>query len=258
MGERVLLNRARIAIAISSSARQKSHGLLWLLALREILTRLGWVWLQPYKMPGWTCYLSNGNGRFIWESMGFDREWWSARIASRSEITSIVTHLTKPGCNTNGLSEDEINQLATENLIKILQDSVIYGSTTEKGFIVGKIPAVCFWDTPLYGLIQNVEHESQRRKANPKERYRYCGVGLAFPKLYVFSKGVRPVLYEQTEVAKKILPESDYWRIVNFNISGDNTNFVDWTHEREWRLPNKSESERNLAYVLLYNKSCWN
>lgn len=189
--------------------------------------------------------------------MSYDWEQWLSRIANRSDLTGRATHLTKPSCDTKGLSEDEINQLATENLINILKDGVIYGSTTEKGFIVGETPAVCFQDAPFYSLVQNVEYELQRRRANPNERYRYCGVGLAFRKHYIFSKGGRPVFYEQTELAKKLLPEHEYWRIVNFKLLIEN-NPIDWTHEREWRLPNELKFELNSAHILLYDKKvCW-
>jgi len=65
------------------------------------------------------------------------------------------------------------------------------------------------------------------------------------------------VFYEQKEAAKKLLPETEHWRIVRFeldrrepfveNFWGDDreptilhdleTTIIDWTHEREWRSP---------------------
>ena len=189
--------------------------------------------------------------------MAYKKEDWLSRITNRSDITSLLTHLTKPTSDTKGLSEDEINKLATENLIKILQDGVIYGSTTEKGFIVGQTPAVCFQDVPIYGLIENIEHELQRRRNNPNERYRYCGVGLGFNKRYIFKLGGRPVIYEKTETAKKILPKDEYWRVVNFDIDLSKNFLIDWTHEREWRLPNEFRFKPFETHVLLYNKICW-
>jgi hypothetical protein len=169
----------------------------------------------------------------------------------------MVTHLTKPAVDASGLTEEASNLLATENLITILKEGVLRGSTTEKGFIVGNMPAVCFQDAPLYGLIQNVQHEYQRREKNPRERYRYCGVGLAFSKWYVFTNGGRPVLYEQTETSKNILPPSEYWRIVNFSIRIGGDEVIDWTHEREWRVPRALQFERKFAHVVLYDKPCW-
>jgi hypothetical protein len=189
--------------------------------------------------------------------MGYNSQQWFSRIANRSDITSGVTHLTKPSRNIEQLTdEDEINKLATENLIQILKDRVIRGSTTKTGFIVGETPAVCFQDVPFYSLIQNIEHERQRRSANSNERYRYCGVGLVFKKPYIFSRGGRPVFYEQTKIAKKLLPEDQYWRIVNFDIS-DANEIIDWTHEREWRLPKELKFELKKTHILLYNTICW-
>lgn len=189
--------------------------------------------------------------------MSYQKDDWLARIISRSDITSVVSHLTKPTCDTKGLTEDKINELATENLIKILQDGVIHGSTAEKGFIVGQIPAVCFQDVPIYSLIQNVEHELQRRRNNPNERYRYCGVGLAFNKRFIFKLGGRPVIYEKTEIGKKLLQKNEYWRLVNFDIDFGKENLIDWTHEREWRLPNQLEFQPKHVHILLYDKDCW-
>jgi hypothetical protein len=189
--------------------------------------------------------------------MVYKKEDWLSRITNRSDLTSVLTHLTKPICDTKGLSEDKINELATKNLIKILHEGEIKGSTTEKGFIKGSIPAVCFQDVPIYGLVQNVEHELQRRRNNPNERYRYCGVGMAFNKRYIFERGGRPVIYEQTKIAEEILPEKEYWRIVNLDIGMGKEHLIDWTHEREWRLPNKLEFIPQAAHILLYDKICW-
>jgi hypothetical protein len=187
----------------------------------------------------------------------YDYKQWKDRIASRSDITGMVTHLTKPPGDTTGMSEEEIDVLAVRNLIKILEDSVIFGSTTDSGFIVGRTPAVCFQEAPLYGLVQNVEHEYRRRTENPAERRRYCGIGLAFSKWYVFTHGGRPVLYEQTSVAKRILPETEYWRIVNIDLTIGGDACIDWTHEREWRLPGDFNFTRKFAHVVLHDARCW-
>jgi hypothetical protein len=189
--------------------------------------------------------------------MAFDYKQWKARIADRSDITGMVTHLTKPSVEIGLKDESEINRYATANLIKILQDGQLIGSTTDRGFIVGKTPAVCFQDAPLYGLIQNVEHEYRRRQENPREKIRYCGVGLAFSKWYVFTRGGRPVMYEKTSYAKEMLPESEHWRIVNLSLEMNSSICIDWTHEREWRVPQEFRFDVGYAHVLLYDKQCW-
>ncbi|SIO34381.1 hypothetical protein SAMN05444166_3945 [Singulisphaera sp. GP187] len=193
--------------------------------------------------------------------MSYDYEQWKARVASRADITGMLTHLTKPApdVETKGMDDSKIAVSATANLIKILKEARIKGSTTDKGFIIGKRPAVCFQELPHSGLIQNVEHESLRRKQNPDERIRYCGVGLCFSKAYIYRKGGRPVIYDKTSMLKRVLPSTDHWRIVNFDLSNDK-NIIDWTHEREWRLPDDLTFMLNTPsrpHIVLYDKACW-
>ena len=57
---------------------------------------------------------------------------------------------------------------------------------------------------------------------------------MLFDKQRAFSKGARPVIYDKTVDAKQYLPSSEWWRIVNLNLD-DESNVIDWTHEREWR-----------------------
>ena len=51
---------------------------------------------------------------------------------------------------------------------------------------------------------------------------------------------LRPVIYDDPNIAKQYLKSNEYWRIVNLNLSNDN-NFIDWSHEREWRLDGSLE-----------------
>jgi len=121
--------------------------------------------------------------------------------------------------------------------LKILLDKKLIGSksTTDKGFICGSTRAVCFQDTPLYSISKNVFYEQKINK-QAKSKLRYRAVGVAFPKDYLFKRNARPVIYEKTDTAKQFLPNKDWWRIVPLDLSNENA-FIDWTHEREWRLP---------------------
>jgi hypothetical protein len=58
------------------------------------------------------------------------------------------------------------------------------------------------------------------------------------------------VIYEATETAKQFLPPTQWWRIVRFDLSDPN-NMVDWTHEREWRVPNNFAFDIDQASVLV-------
>ena len=179
------------------------------------------------------------------------------RISKRTDITGMLVHLTKPNESYfNSIDEEKINLRAVDILISILEDSIIEGSTTESGFIVGENPAVCFQGVPLSSITQNIKYEQEKREEGLK-KIRYCGIGLAFNKCYVFDNGGRPVFYEQTEKAKNILPEEEHWRIVNTNLPISGPNIIDWTHEREWRIPGNFEFKRKWAHVILYDKMCW-
>jgi hypothetical protein len=132
-------------------------------------------------------------------------------------------------------------------LFKILEEGVIQGSGKD-GFIVGSTPAACFQDAPLSAICQNCWYEQKYREDNPESKLRYSPVGFLVEKTEVYRQGGRPVIYDKTAKAKEYLPESDYWRIVNFDLDIDH-DIIDWTHEREWRVPN--HFELNLAKTVL-------
>lgn len=188
--------------------------------------------------------------------MSFDYKAWQERISSRQDITGMLTHLTKPVTYNNEMSEKEINLGAVEILVKILSEGVIKGSETSKGFIIGNRRAVCFQDAPFNGIIQNVQHEVHRRNKGDDSKIRYCGVGLAFSKFYVFERGGRPVIYEETNVAKQFLAEEEHWRIVNCRLR-TKLPIIDWTHEREWSCPDKLDIVLPMAHVVLYDKDTY-
>ena len=80
---------------------------------------------------------------------------------------------------------------------------------------------------------------------------------MAFGKFYIFDNHGRPVFYEETDKAKQLLPEQEHWRIVNLQLYPRNPKIVDWTHEREWRLPGDFEFRYDYTHVVLYDKACW-
>ncbi|MGE6364489.1 DUF2971 domain-containing protein [Bacillus paramycoides] len=163
--------------------------------------------------------------------MGYDSEKWAKRILYRTDLSGFLYHLTKDEIDVNG----NTIRSALDRLLKIIGERKINGSSTESGFIIGDRKAVCFQDAPINGIVQNVVHE-HTFKAELGGKVRYVGFGLAFSKSYIYRLGGRPVLYEKKEIAKTILPRQEWWRIVDFDMSRDDS-IVDWTHEREWRLP---------------------
>lgn len=168
-----------------------------------------------------------------------NRKEWRKRFKYRMDLSSRITHLTK------GKDEDE----AFDNLINILGEKRIKGSTTKSGFICGEIPAVCLQDAPLSAIAENLQYEEKLRKEE-NQKIRYLGFGIRFQKDFIYRKGGSPVIYDDTDEAKKYLSENEWWRIVKLDLSNsDNT--VDWTHEREWRVPKEIIFEYSQCEVIL-------
>lgn len=178
--------------------------------------------------------------------MGYTEQAWKSRIAQRSDVTTGLVHLTR----------DSANLKALDVLLKILKERRLIGSAPEAGFIVGKRRAVCFQEAPMYSLAQNIYTEQVYREVNKSAKVRYLGFGLHFSKHFIFERGGRPVIYERTSIAKSFLPKSEWWRIVNFDLS-DPKAIIDWTHEREWRVPDDLEFSLSDVTVVLPNSASY-
>jgi len=170
--------------------------------------------------------------------MAYTKKIWEKRHRNRSDISTYITHLTKESGNLDGF----------QVLRKILTEKKIIGSN-QNGFIIGESRAVCFQDIPLYGVCQNTFHE-QVNRAELGGTLRYRPLGITFPKEYLFNKGARPVIYEQKNKAKEILPAEEWWRIVNYDLSDQNS-IIDWTHEREWRIKDDFDFDLNQAIIIM-------
>ncbi|PEI55328.1 terminase [Bacillus toyonensis] len=175
--------------------------------------------------------------------MGYTREQWEERSSHRTDLSAFLVHLTK------GIYDENGGQLKTASQVlgEILTSKKLLGSTTQSGYIIGDNKAVCFQDMPLHSVCQNILFEQERTK--DRSQMRYTAVGIAFPKAYVYAKGGRPVMYEKKEIAKNLLPRDEWWRIVNLNLD-DKENFIDWTHEREWRVKGDFQFDLKSAVVL--------
>lgn len=164
---------------------------------------------------------------------------WRKRFKYRGDLSSRVAHLTK------GTNMDE----AFYNLMNILKKKKIYGSSKKSGFVCGEIPAVCLQEAPLAAIAENLQYEEMLRQDNGG-KIRYLGFGIRFQKTFIYKNGGRPVIYDKTDAAKKYLPESEYWRIVRLDLSNGDY-IVDWTHEREWRVPNSLNFKYRDCEIIL-------
>lgn len=174
--------------------------------------------------------------------MPYDEKTWKRRYAERSDLSTGIVHLTR----------DTESKKLVQVLFEIVSTGKIVGSTTQSGFIIGATPAVCFQDAPLHGICQNVFYEQKYQESNAGAKVRYRAAGLLLPKRYAYEKGARPVIYDKTSSAKQYVQSDQWWRIVNFDLSNENS-IVDWTHEREWRAPGDFEFDIKEATLLFVN-----
>ncbi|WP_394202144.1 hypothetical protein [Shewanella waksmanii] len=174
--------------------------------------------------------------------MSYTTKHWRKRYSQRTDLTTGLVHLTR--------AEDD--NAMVKLIYKILSEKKLIGSTTTGGFIVGNDSAVCFQDTPLNAICQNVWFEQKYREVNPKAKRRYSSCGFMFAKTDIYCQGGRPVIYDKTVDAKAYLAESEWWRIVNLDLSNPN-NIIDWTHEREWRLKGDHHFELEQITLILSN-----
>ncbi|HEX7517301.1 MAG TPA: hypothetical protein VF345_08460 [Chthoniobacterales bacterium] len=131
----------------------------------------------------------------------------------RSDLAKHLIHFTK------GHDRED----AYQTLKHILQQRRLMASTRN---VPGAMPCICFSEAPLASL----EHGL----INDTGFTRYAPFGLLFSKSYVFARGGRPVIY-QPDAEFSFLPNALRWRHVRFDLSGGAP--VDFTWEREWRLP---------------------
>ena len=62
----------------------------------------------------------------------------------------------------------------------------------------------------------------------------------------------QPVIYDETNRAKEYLPENEWWRIVKLDLS-NKEHIIDWTHEREWRVPGELCFEYSQCEIIVPN-----
>ncbi|MGH7839354.1 MAG: hypothetical protein ACREQC_16220 [Candidatus Binataceae bacterium] len=133
--------------------------------------------------------------------------------APKPPAAAVLTHFTRASRAGDAL----------DNLVTILRDGVIVGSSR---MVSGKKRAVCLFDVPIAELSRLLTRANRRR---------YQPFGLALDKRYAFARGARPVIYIPLAEARAILAGEELWRVVAIDLG--RTPAVDWTFEREWRVP---------------------
>lgn len=128
---------------------------------------------------------------------------------------------------------------AIDNLIAILEHQTIRGG---RRMVRGGVSAVCLFDVALSDL---------RAILVRKNRRRYEPYGIAIDRRYAFTRGARPVIYLPWREAKEIVAPREHWRVVSIEL--ERKPAVDWTHEREWRVPGDLPLDPRTSAALVEN-----
>jgi len=134
-------------------------------------------------------------------------------MARRFDISDKLIHFTR------GERADD----AFVRLRSIIRDGRILGSNR---MIRGGYRCVCFTEAPLAAFAEDFISQFPFT--------RYSQFGLMFEKRWVYERGGRPAIYQPDDDFCR-LPEELRWRHVRFEPVADPV--VDFTWEREWRIP---------------------
>jgi hypothetical protein len=164
----------------------------------------------------------------------------------RPDFNQALVHLTRERVERASPPQPGVARVVPpfDVLKDIISSGILRGSGNE-GFVKGTRRAVCLSEIPL-----SVVHYFANAPSEENEKGKYRFYGLAFSKRTIFNAGGRPVIYLPDREGEWI-PEDQKWRHVRYEFGS-----VDWTHEREWRLPD----DLNLitipgCYALVWSHS---
>lgn len=168
---------------------------------------------------------------------------------SRPDISSYLAHFTsnkfpKGYKDIHNPTNPYMRVPAIKRLENILKDKKILASILPW---TGALKAVCLTECPWTSL---VEHTKQ-----------YSPYGVGFTKEFIFAKGgapayyVRPDYFRQQEWSNDAMTfVTPFWPEYATKEQKEKTKFkkCDYTHEREWRVPNDLEFDySDIAFVIL-------
>src|SRR6202007_1676602 len=128
---------------------------------------------------------------------------------------------------------------ALDNLVTILRDGVIRGSTR---MVREGHAAVCLFDVPIRDLRVLLDRRNRRR---------YEPFGIAIEKRYAFRAGARPVIYVPARAAESLPARGERGRVVALELERDAP--IDWSYEHEWRLAGDLALPAGRAVALVEN-----
>jgi len=159
-------------------------------------------------------------------------------LNSRPDPTPFLFHMKRSTSSNDGY-------LAYDNLLNILKEGVIWGSSNKKGFTKGPNRATCFMDVPFASL----KYILAPNRAEP-QKPRYEPYGIMLRKFYTYDTGCRAVLYMSDEELKSLrIRQEELWRVVRFEVA--NENWISWIHKREWRSKGDFKLPIKILSVLV-------
>jgi hypothetical protein len=137
---------------------------------------------------------------------------------------AMLTHFTRAAKTSSAL----------DNLVAILRDGVIRGSTrmVREGRAV-----VCLFDVPVRDL---------RVLLDPRNRRRYEPFGIAIDKRYAFRAGARPVIYMPWREAENLLAPGERWRVVTLELERK-TLLCRSAVRLRWSIPGATPTKSTIA-----------
>ena len=159
----------------------------------------------------------------------------------RPDFSNALIHFTKARIEFDYEQNKPKPPVPAFSVLKeILATGMVRGG---QGFVKGNRRAVCFSEIPLSAMHYFAKAPSE---AGGTKRYEFYGVVLS--KKTVFEAGGRPVIYLPDKEGQWI-PQDEKWRHVRFEYGS-----VDWTHEREWRLPGDLDLRKVPGlYVIVWS-----
>lgn len=157
--------------------------------------------------------------------MGIFRDDWQELTESRNVGSIYLTHLIR------GRSDND----SYNTLLKILESGFLRASFSKRsGYntVKGDKEVVCFQDTSFDEMNEVITGE---KWIEHEQIYREFGIQIS--KELLFRDGARPVIYDKANEIMELIDESIYWRVVNLDLNIATWQYVDWTHEHEWRIP---------------------
>lgn len=156
----------------------------------------------------------------------------------RIDNTAFLYHWVKAEPYTRNQTEDYDS--AYKTFMQILSDTLLKNGDLYK---TNGCPCICFTESPEYFM------HSDKSKYQP--------FGFKFLKRYIFELGGRAVIYAP-DYEKHLIHDDLMWRYMRHDplAYSERTPYgVDFTWEREWRLPDTSLEVMNSMSIIVPNEA---